>query len=271
MSGKKRASPGADEEKNPLDGVELGDDDAQKLKDIQKQMERVDLLIERHSQQKLLTVYEQRRQVTKAIPKFWPVALVNHPLISFQTQHNIDRIALSYLEDLWVARDPKEPRCFTLEFYFKSNPYFTDTVLKKEYKYVPPPSAATEEPDADGLTPSMLDFSWERDVQPSAIKINWKDPENALTKLHPRVEDEEEDSVPAEAGSFFNFFEISQDPYDLGTTIANDVFATATDYFLGNVPNEEYSDTDSEEEDDEDEDEEEIDLEKPRPKKQRKA
>lgn len=57
--------------------------------------------------------------MTKAIPKFWPVSLVNHGLLSFQTQHNVDRNALSYLEDLWVARDPKEPRCFTLEFVCK--------------------------------------------------------------------------------------------------------------------------------------------------------
>jgi len=40
--------------------------------------------------------------------------------------------------------------------------------LKKEYKYVAPPASANEKPDADGLTPSMLDFSWERDVKPSA-------------------------------------------------------------------------------------------------------
>jgi hypothetical protein len=36
--------------------------------------------------------------------------------------------------------------------------------LKKEFKYVPPPSAADEKPDADGITPSMLDFAWDRDV-----------------------------------------------------------------------------------------------------------
>lgn len=41
---------------------------------------------------------------------------MNHPLIGFQAQHNIDRIALSYLEDLWVERDAQEPRCFTIEF-----------------------------------------------------------------------------------------------------------------------------------------------------------
>lgn len=27
-----------------------------------------------------------------------------------------DRLALSYLEDVWVVRDPREPKVFTLEF-----------------------------------------------------------------------------------------------------------------------------------------------------------
>jgi hypothetical protein len=36
--------------------------------------------------------------------------------------------------------------------------------LKKEYKFKPSSAAANEEPDADGITQSMLDFSWERDV-----------------------------------------------------------------------------------------------------------
>ncbi|KAF8845289.1 hypothetical protein BDN67DRAFT_961589 [Paxillus ammoniavirescens] len=270
MSGKKRASPGTDTEKNPLEGVELGDEDAQKLQDVQKQIERTELLLERRGYQALLPVYERRRAIAKTIPKFWPVALMNHPLISFQAQHNVDRVALSYLEDFWVARDSKEPRCFTIEFYFKSNPYFTDSVLKKEYKYVPSAAAANETPDEDGLTSSMLDFSWARDVQPSATKISWKDPEKSLTKLHPRVEeDEEESDMPAEAGSFFNFFEVASDPFDIGTTLANEVFSDATDYFLGNVPSDEL-DSDDEESEDDDDDAEEIDLEKPRSKKQKK-
>jgi hypothetical protein len=37
-------------------------------------------------------------------------------------------------------------------------------VLKKEYKFKPSNTTANEEPDADGITQSMLDFSWERDV-----------------------------------------------------------------------------------------------------------
>ena len=63
-----------------------------------------------------MIAYEKRRQVLKSIPKFWPVALMNHPTLSTFVQHTADQLALSYLEDLWVAKDPKEPRCFVLEF-----------------------------------------------------------------------------------------------------------------------------------------------------------
>ena len=40
-------------------------------------------------------------------------------------------------------------------------------VLKKEYKYVPPPVESDEKPDEDGITDSMLEFSWDRDVEPT--------------------------------------------------------------------------------------------------------
>lgn len=36
-------------------------------------------------------------------------------------------------------------------------------MLKKEYKFTPPKG---EKPDSDGLTPTMIDFNWERDVAP---------------------------------------------------------------------------------------------------------
>ena len=146
-------------------------------------------------------------------------------------QHTQDQDALSYLEDIWVSRDKTEPRCFTLEFvcftqslclivsypcaqYFKSNPYFSDEVLKKEYKYLPPPTV-DDTPNADGVTPSMLEFDWEQHVAPQATEINWKDDSKNLTKLYGRVVGEDEDDMPAEPGSFFNFFEHPDDPFDV--------------------------------------------------------
>ena len=54
--------------------------------------------------------------------------------------------------------------------HFKENPYFSNTVLKKEYKYVPPPVETDDQADADGITETMLEFSWERDVQPQVSR-----------------------------------------------------------------------------------------------------
>lgn len=63
-------------------------------------------------------------------------------------------------------------------------------------------------------------------------------------------------------------FELEDDPYNIGTIIANELFPEAIDYFLGTADD----DLDSDDEDSEDdEDADEIDLEKPRPKKQKKA
>ncbi|KAG5728575.1 Protein SET [Termitomyces sp. T112] len=263
--GTKRASPGAEDEKNPLTEVELSDEDAEKLRNSQRDIARVDLVVERFGQKKSAPVYERRREVVKTIPKFWPVALMNNSGFAFHVQHSADQLALSYLEDLWIERDPIEPRCYTIEFTFKENPYFTDKVLKKEFKHVPPPAAADEKPDEDGVTDSMLEFSWERDVVSSGQKINWKDADKALTKLYPRETAEDDDDV-GDLGSFFNFFEHDSDAFELGPIIA-DLFPDAIDYFLGNVGGDELdSDDDS---DDDDDDAEEIDLEKPRPKKQK--
>ena len=48
-----------------------------------------------------------------------------------------------------------------------------------------------------------------------SIKINWTDPEKALTKVYPRKAGEDEDEMPADPGSFFNFFEHNSDPMEV--------------------------------------------------------
>jgi len=272
MAGKKRASPGAVEEKNPFD-VEVSPEQERKIKEVSASIARTELILERAAQKKLAAVYEKRRVLSKEIPKFWPVALTNHPSFAIQIQHTEDQTAFLHLVDLWVERDAVEPRAFTLEFHFSENPYFSDSVLKKEYKYIPPPAAEGEVPDEDGITPSMLDFNWERDIEAKATKINWKDDEHNLVKLHPQTV---VDDDLTEGGSFFNFFETATDYTDIGILLANEIFPEAIDYFTGEATagltgdDDDEDITDSEEED-EDDDAEEIDLEKPRTKKQRKA
>jgi template-activating factor I len=38
-------------------------------------------------------------------------------------------------------------------------------VLRKEYKFVPPPADADDMPDENGITNANIDFSWEKDVK----------------------------------------------------------------------------------------------------------
>jgi hypothetical protein len=47
------------------------------------------------------------------------------------------------------------------------------------------------------------------------MEIDWKDPKNALTKLYPRILDEEDDEDAIDGGSFFNFFEHEKDVTDV--------------------------------------------------------
>ena len=58
---------------------------------------------------------------------------------------------------------------------------------------------------------------WLTEVGTQATKIDWKDDSKNLTKLHPLVNDDDDD-LPSEGGSFFNFFEVAQDPFDVRVT-----------------------------------------------------
>ena len=46
-------------------------------------------------------------------------------------------------------------------------------MLKKEYKFIPSPASADEKPDEDGITDSMVEFSWERDIEPQVRVGSW--------------------------------------------------------------------------------------------------
>jgi len=268
-AGKKRASPGAEEQKSLFE-VEINDETNKKLESIGNDILRVEIANDREGHKRLLPVYVKRRELLKTIPKFWPVTLMNNTPFAIHVQHVEDQKALLSLTDVWLERDAVEHRSFTLEFHFGENPYFSDAVLKKVYKFIPPPAAKDETPDEHGITDSMLDFDWERDVEPQAIKINWKSDSVNLAKQHPRVIEDDDVSEP---GSFFNFFEEKDDPFDIGLVIANDIYPEAVDWYQGKATDQDIdiSDEEDSEEDDDDDEADEIDLEKPEPKKQRRT
>ncbi|KZV70339.1 hypothetical protein PENSPDRAFT_734817 [Peniophora sp. CONT] len=266
MAGTKRSSPGAEEAKDVE--VELTEEQVNQLDEFTKELKRAELILERRAQEMLVPLYNKRRELFKNIDKFWYIALFRHQTLKFTAQHEADKTALSYLEDIWVIRDKIEPKVFSLEFTFKENPYFSDRVLTKEYKYQP--SADAQPLDADGVGEHMLDFSWDTDVVVVPTKINWKDADKALTKLYPVVYDDEDPEAMQDPGSFFNFFEGNKDPMDVGPSIANDVFPDAIQYFTGTMEDSEWG-SDGEDEEDDDDDAEEIDLEKPKAKKPKRA
>ena len=65
------------------------------------------------------------------IPQFWVCAMTQMEAIGAMiAEEDVD--CLEYLQDI-VCTDRSDGQGFTLEFYFKPNPYFTNSVLQKEY------------------------------------------------------------------------------------------------------------------------------------------
>lgn len=114
--------------------------------------------------------------------------------------------------------------------YFKENPFFSDPVLKKEYRYTPPAGVDDVNKNEWGITGAQAAFRWDSWVEPQvpgrtstylsqpltffqASQIHWKDDAHNLTKAHPQVLDE--DGELSEPGSFFNWFEVAKDPMEV--------------------------------------------------------
>lgn len=73
-------------------------------------------IADRQAEQRFKPIYEKRRAVLSKIPKFWPMAMGQHAELYAYLQNKEDQDAISYLREINVVRDQKEPRAFTLEF-----------------------------------------------------------------------------------------------------------------------------------------------------------
>ncbi|KAG9012130.1 hypothetical protein FRB94_011826 [Tulasnella sp. JGI-2019a] len=242
------------------------------LLECDKELNKARAYQEIRTLERLDAVYRKRRETTKGIKKFWPTVFDEHGLLEPHLQYRDDLQALSHLTDFWLERDPQEPRAFTAEFHFSENPYFSDAVLKKEFKYElvevdgQLPSSVK---GADGMSEAMYAFDWNENIKPQAIRINWKSDDKNLTKLNPRKAEVEDEDDILDPGSFFNFFEHADDPHDLGPLFSEDLFPEAIDYFHGRGPNSKDAEGDLDGDDDSQDDnsgDEEIDLERPKKK-----
>lgn len=240
--------------KQPLPFAEpvITDADKKKMEEVKRSVGRVEVISELGKIKRMDPVYNQRRQFIKTIPKFWPTALFRHAGLAIDLKNEEDIKALQYLTDIWVSRNPVEPRVYTIQFTFSKNPYFEDKVLQKAYQFNESPGRRNEPADNEGFKWSMIDFDWDRDVKALASGINWK-PRKNLCQQYPKEVDEDGDM--AELGSFFNWFESDGDAFDIGLLISEEIFPDAINYFNGEVDDDEGSEhEDSEHEDSENED-----------------
>jgi len=258
-AGDKRSAAGDDD-------TQFTDEQIQTLEKIQKDHDRLELVLEHEAAFRLEKVFAERRPILKGISGFWPTAFHNHALLAAASGHADDQKALGFLQDVWVTRNPKDHRAYTIEFHFDANPFFHDTVLKKEYQFVPSEDVAALSNEEYLASDAVLNFDHSRDTEASVSSINWKDPENALTKQYPRVFDPEDPNVIEDLGSFFNIFEQRDADAELENQIAFDWFPNAIEYFFNRGENSLGADEEDEEDEEDGSDEEDIDLENPKKK-----
>ncbi|KAF8314736.1 hypothetical protein DL93DRAFT_986322 [Clavulina sp. PMI_390] len=173
-------------------------------------IERLEFAAERERQKLIAPGLAKRDETLNAIPGFWRAAFKNSLVYLQVASFDEDAKALEFLSKIRGWRDPEQPKAFGVELHFDPNPFFSNTVLKKEFKYVAPSDPEALKKDENGVCQADIDFDFDRDVDVVTTKIEWKEDKKNLIKLFPRVFDTDEPDEIVEDGSFFHFFEDSK-------------------------------------------------------------
>jgi len=104
------------------------DSDIEEDKILQDEPSKVEVIEEDVQKEKGKNKKEEN---VVGIPDFWFQALMRHPDFGNMIQEEDDD-ALKYLTDITTSLVDGGPS-FSIEFHFKSNPYFNETLLKKVY------------------------------------------------------------------------------------------------------------------------------------------
>ncbi|KAK2395610.1 nucleosome assembly protein 1-2 [Trifolium repens] len=205
----------------------------------------------------------------KGVPSFWLNAMKNNDVLSEEITER-DEGALKFLKDIKWTRI-EDPKGFKLEFFFDSNPYFSNSVLTKTYHMVD-----EDEPILEKAIGTEIQWLPGKCLTQKVLK---KKPKKGSKNAKPITKTET-------CESFFNFFnppEVPEDDedidedlaeelqnqmeqdYDIGSTIRDKIIPHAVSWFTGEAAQgEEFGDLDDDEEDEDDdgdEDEEEEDEE----------
>ncbi|KAF2366751.1 Nucleosome assembly protein (NAP) [Trinorchestia longiramus] len=225
------------------------------LEDIDVCQNEIDHLIEKASEEILKVeqkynqlrkpFFEKRSDIIKKIPNFWVTSFVNHPLISNILEEEEEE-CLHHLTKLDVEEFDDIKSGYRINFYFDSNPYFSNNVLTKEFH-----------------------LGSSGDPTSQSTNIKWKEGHNLLRKFEEQQQKNGGSSAsssrgkkrPLETRSFFRWFTDHSDPSsdDIAEVIKDDIWPNPLHYFL--VPDIEVENGDDEDDDGEDGEEEEEDIE----------
>ncbi|KAL2338735.1 hypothetical protein Fmac_013181 [Flemingia macrophylla] len=203
----------------------------------------------------------------KGVPAFWLTAMKNNEVLAEEISER-DEGALKFLKDIKWSRI-ENPKGFKLEFFFDTNPYFTNSVLTKTYHMID-----EDEPILEKAIGTEIQWHPGKCLTQKILK---KKPKKGSKNAKPITKTES-------CESFFNFFNPPQVPeddedidedaaeelqnqmeqdYDIGSTIRDKIIPHAVSWFTGEaIQGEEFGDLEEDEDDDdieEDDDEEEDD------------
>lgn len=152
--------------------------------------------------------YEKRNELIKNIPNFWVTAFVNHPQISAVLE-DVEEDCLHYLSKLEVEEFEDIKSGYKISFIFASNPYFSNTVLVKEFHL-----ATTGDPAS------------------KSSKIEWKNGMDISAKILQNGNNRKRKR--GQSRSFFQWFEDNTDPSadDIAEVVKDDMWPNPLQYYL---------------------------------------
>jgi len=209
-------------------------------------------------------------RLEQGIPNFWLTAMQNNFEIAQLISGDRDEEALAYLSDIRSVNSPDNLLNFTLEFHFRTNPFFENEKLTKTYNLTEEGIDDISVDSCDGCT-----INWKPNHDLSVKKVKRKQKKKKKGGQTRVIEATE--PTP----TFFNFFKSLKIPdeemeeemleeleeqllmeYEIGTIIQKKLISQAVLWFTGEaVPDdenfeEEFGDDDEEDFEDEEEEEE---------------
>ncbi|KAK7329012.1 hypothetical protein VNO77_23157 [Canavalia gladiata] len=204
---------------------------------------------------------ETEEDKEKGVPSFWLNAMKNNEVLAEEISER-DEAALKFLKDIKLSRI-ENPKGFWLQFFFDTNPYFSNSVLTKIYHMID-----EDEPILEKAIGTEIQWYPGKCLTQKVLK---KKPKKGAKNAKPITKTENCDS-------FFNFFnppEVPEDDedidedlaeelqnqmeqdYDIGSTIRDKIIPHAVSWFTGEaVQGDEFEDLEDDEDDDVEEDDE---------------